>query len=241
MHGTKRSSLSDPAASFPFLFFCLAFSPRLTVHEAEMLTAHLMFIRSTVEINYASGWAILGVRKEKEQDWIKQKDRTGQRKKKGGRREEEAQRTYQHVIFRGGKKSVFLLWLKCIFGTDQAWCLKRFILHHLLKIALNYFFFVCPHLSDMRSETRGTSVSSPTLLRLPRSQVIRGGEDKKEPHLMNTKSILLFNTSRTHSENSISLPNTIRETDSGCADVALYLWARCIPGDRACKECIIKS
>lgn len=164
-------------------------------------------------------------------------NRAKKRRKEGNKK----MRHREHISmwFSEGRKSVFLLWLKCIFGSDQGWCLKRFILHHLLKIALN--FFLCPRLSDMRSETRGTSVSSPTLLRLPRSQVIREGEDKKEPHLMNTKLILLFNSRRTHTENSISLPNTIRETDSGCVDVALCLWARCIPGDRACKECIIKS
>lgn len=128
---------------------------------------------STVEINYASGWAILGVMREKEWDWLKQNERRGQKRKKGNKKR---RRTEQiSTCFSEGKKNVFFLRLECILGSDQGWYWEGFALHHLLKIALN---ILCPRLSDMRSEMRDASVSSPALLPLPHSQVKQGGEDE---------------------------------------------------------------
>lgn len=124
---------------------------------------------STVEINYASGWAIVGVMREKEWDRLKQNERRGQKRKKGNKKR---RRRSVCVFLRRKKKHLSAV--RVHLGRWSGWYWEGLVLRHL-KIALN---ILCPCLSDMCSETRDASVSSPALLPLPHSQVKHRGEDK---------------------------------------------------------------
>lgn len=210
MHSTKCLSLSDPAASFPFLSFDLAFSPHdsPSIRLKKTFTIHLMFTRSTIEINYASGWAILVVMR------VKESERPGETEWKRKEEGETSEGGDQCVIFRTSC-------LQCIrVHTGQRWSgvmsgTIRFTSYS--KDSSQYFF---PSLSWHAQWVERRNTESPSPLPPPHSQVKQEGEDRKEHHIMNTVSILLFRARR-----RISHCNAISETASLRA---LDLWGRCI-------------